>query len=91
VSAEISATSPTIDNGLAWNGDKGVYLVDDWNNNLYAVDGTTYARTLVKQLDAPYDGIIYVGAESHGVPEPGTLLLLGIGVLALATQLRCRD
>ena len=76
------------DNGVAWDPDKKVYFVDDWNGNLYSVDPNTYQATVVSTLNGdPFDGIIYpTGGGS--TPEPGSLLLLGTGIAAVGTRLR---
>jgi len=70
------------DNGLAWNPTQGKFFVDDWSANLYTGDPNTYALTKVASLPTEFDGIIYV------TPEPGTMLLLGSGIVGLATRLR---
>ncbi len=72
------------DNGLTWDPAQGKFFVDDWSSNLYTGDPNTYALTQVAGLPAAFDGIIY----TSGVPEPGTIMLLGSGIVGLATRLR---
>jgi hypothetical protein len=70
------------DGGVAWDPAQGKFFVDDWSSNLYTGDPNTYALTLVAGLPNAFDGIIYV------TPEPGTILLIGSGIVGLATRLR---
>ena len=70
------------DNGVAWDSQQGKFFVDDYSGNLYTGDPTTYGLTNVASLPGAFDGIIYV------TPEPGTMLLLGSGIVGLATRLR---
>ncbi len=72
------------DNGVTWDPIQGKFFVDDYSGNLYTGDPNTYALTNVASLPGAFDGIAYVGA----VPEPGTFLLIGSGILGLATRLR---
>ena len=69
------------DNGLAWDPVQGKFFVDDWSSNFYTGDPNTWLLTQVGSLPGPFDGIIYT-------PEPGTMLLLGSGIVGLATRLR---
>ena len=73
------------DNGVTWNATQGKFFVDDYSGNLYTGDPNTWALTQVANLPGAFDGIIYGGS---GVPEPGTLMLLGTGVIGLASRLR---
>ena len=77
------------DNGLAWDPDKNTYFADDWSGNLYTIDPATFQLTIVKGLPDPFDGIIYAGAGVP-TPEPGTMVLLGTGLLGFAGKLRRR-
>jgi len=70
------------DNGLAWDPVLGKFFVDDWSGNLYTGDPNTYNLTQVAGLPTEFDGLIYV------TPEPGSMLLLGSGIVGLATRLR---
>jgi len=72
------------DNGVTWDPVQGKFFVDDYSGNLYTGDPNTYALTNVASLPGSFDGIAYVGA----VPEPGTILLIGSGIVGLATRLR---
>jgi hypothetical protein len=74
------------DNGVTWDPAQGKFFVDDYSGNLYTGDPNTYGLTQVASLPGAFDGIIYVGT----VPEPGTMLLLGSGIVGLATRLRRR-
>lgn len=77
------------DNGLAWDGDKGLYFADTWSAQLLTIDPTTFAQTQVSGLNGdPFDGLIYVSGGNTGVPEPGTLVLIGTGIVGLASKLR---
>lgn len=77
------------DNGVTWDADKGVYFVDDWSGNLYEVDPNTWTYKVVSTLNGdPFDGIIYVNGGSGSTPEPGSLLLLGSGIVAVGSRLR---
>jgi hypothetical protein len=75
------------DNGLAWDPDKGVYFIDDWSNNLSTVDPNTFQLTTVAGLPGPFDGMIYANSMAS-VPEPGTMVLIGTGILGFAAKLR---
>lgn len=72
------------DGGVAWDPVQGKFFVDDWSSKLYTADPNSYALTQVASLPTEFDGLIYVGA----VPEPGTILLIGSGIVGLATRLR---
>jgi hypothetical protein len=72
------------DNGVTWDSQQGKFFVDDYSGNLYTGDPNTWGLTQVASLPGAFDGIIYVGQ----VPEPGTILLIGSGILGLATRLR---
>ena len=68
--------------GLAWDPTLAEFFAGDWSSNLYTADPNTYMLTKVADLPGPFDGMIYV------TPEPGTILLIGSGILGLATRLR---
>lgn len=70
------------DNGVTWDPAQGKFFVDDYSGNLYTGDPNTYGLTNVASLPGAFDGIIYV------TPEPGTILLIGSGIVGLATRLR---
>ncbi len=70
------------DNGVTWDPAQGKFFVDDYSGNLYTGDPNTYALTNVGTLPGEFDGIAYVA------PEPGTILLIGSGIVGLATRLR---
>lgn len=72
------------DNGVAWDSAQGKFFVDDYSSNLYTADPNTYGLTQVAGLPGSFDGLIYVGA----VPEPGTMWLLGSGIVGLVSRLR---
>ncbi len=72
------------DNGVTWDPAQGKFFVDDYSGNLYTGDPNTWGLTQVASLPGAFDGIAYVGT----VPEPGTFLLIGSGILGLATRLR---
>ncbi len=72
------------DNGVTWDPVQGKFFVDDYSGNLYTGDPNTWSLTQVASLPGAFDGIIYVGA----VPEPGTFLLIGSGIVGLVTRLR---
>jgi hypothetical protein len=72
------------DNGVTWDPIQGKFFVDDYSGNLYTGDPNTWSLTQVASLPGSFDGIIYVGE----VPEPGTILLIGSGIIGLATRLR---
>lgn len=72
------------DGGLAWDPINNHFVADDWSAKLYTGDPSTYALTQVGSLPTEFDGIIY----TSGVPEPGTLMLLGTGIVGLAGKLR---
>jgi len=73
------------DNGLAWDPVNNHFVVDDWSSKLYTGDPNSYGLTQVGSLPTEFDGIIYAGNQ---VPEPGTLILLGTGVVGLFGKLR---
>ena len=80
--ATTSSSTTTISHGTLT---EGLYYIVDWSSNLYTADPNSYNAIQVSGLGGdPYDGLIYVNA----VPEPGTIMLLGSGVIGLATKLR---
>lgn len=74
------------DDGITWDPALGVFLVDDYSNNVYQYNAAFTSRNLLTTYTDPLDGIAYVGSA---VPEPASVLLTTM-VLALGLVARKR-
>jgi hypothetical protein len=78
--------------GLLFNVDGG-YVVDLWSNGVIPGIGLTYGAgdalngVVLNSFGEPFDGTS-VNAVAAAAPEPGSLLLLGAGLLGFAASRR---
>lgn len=83
----IGAMAGTIlPNSLAFNHDTNImYMTDTSTDSLYTLNLATGAPTLIGSTGVGnLQGMVYI----NPVPEPGTIAVLGLGVLALAIRKR---
>jgi hypothetical protein len=71
---------------LTYDPDRNVYWVNDWSNQLYKYDATTFSRTIALSTAFSMDGIVYVSNVDPAVatPEPSMLASAATGVLMVA-------
>lgn len=77
------------DSGLAYDRDLDRLWDIDWSGNLYSYDlaGVIARTTRISDLPGgPHDGLAYIGGDFRAVPEPSTILLVGIGLIGLAAR-----
>ena len=70
------------DNGITYDPTRNAYWVDDWSDNLYKYDATTFSRTTPLTTTFPMDGIVYMNGAAT-IPEPSTLVLSSVGAALL--------
>lgn len=74
--------------GLAYDNERGVlYAKGDQDSLLYAIDPATFQATAIGDTGIREGGgLTFIGTAR--VPEPGTLMLLGLGLAAVAVRRR---
>jgi hypothetical protein len=80
------------DNAITYDSETDTYWVASWNSALYHYDSTFTTRT-THSYSSPLDGIAFVGSAGPAgpaIPEPGTFLLLGGGLVAASLVKRRR-
>lgn len=71
--------------GIALGGDSDVFLSSGNSLYRYGLNGT-----LLAQMDFPDQNILYTGVAVSRVPEPGSLLLVGVAMFGLVAARRQR-
>jgi hypothetical protein len=81
------------DSDLDFDAANNAYWLADYDGNVYRYDATTFARTLVGNKIAAFDGLVVLGRNvTPAVPEPATwgLMLAGFGIVGGAMRRRHR-
>ncbi|MBT8135524.1 MAG: PEP-CTERM sorting domain-containing protein [Gammaproteobacteria bacterium] len=66
-----------------------LYMIDEASESLYSIDPLTGLASFIANLGGDYEALAFF-EDRQAAPEPGVLLLLGIGLLALTLVHRRR-